>query len=384
MYVAVTRAQERLILSGAVPYGQLARRGSPRRRADRLGGAGVRTGHRRAPDGRRAGGRRRRRAHVGRASGAGAGSSERPRHPGPGAPVSDTGAADRGRGGGRGRRARAGSAAAPTPPRPVDHVSYSALEQYDACGYRFYLERVLGLPESDPVSGPDSADGLDARLRGTIAHALLENLDFAAPAVPDVARRPRRSRGGAAPSPPKPRPRSCARSWRPSPAASCAARLAAASDVRREAPFAYPLRAGEEEGLLVNGVVDVIGQARATGADRRLQERPRRRRTTAAYVERHYGTQRLVYALAALRDGAAEVVVVHCLLERPGEPVAATFGRRTSPTWSGRLAGLRRRILRRGIRRHPPPNRELCAGCPGRGCAVLVAAELTMADPPPS
>lgn len=271
----------------------------------------------------------------------------------------------------------------PPPPRigPVDHVSYSALEQYDGCGYRFYLERVVGLPASDPVSGADSADGLDPRLRGTIAHALLENLDFAAPYVPDVAGVSHVARAcGAEPTDAE------AEQLRALVAAfarsDLCARLAAASDARREAPFAYPLRAGEEEGLLVSGVVDVIAKEgdRALIVDYKSDRDPPA--DAAAYVERHYGTQRLVYGLAALRGGAVEAVVVHCLLERPGEPVAATFRAADQPELERRLAGLADRILREEFGVSPRPNRELCAGCPGRGSLCSWPLEATMADPP--
>jgi ATP-dependent exoDNAse (exonuclease V) beta subunit len=270
----------------------------------------------------------------------------------------------------------------PRPVAPVDHVSYSALEQYDACGYRFYLERVLGLPGTDPVSGPDPATGLDARLRGTIAHALLERIDFAAPAVPDGAGVRDVARGcGTEPTEAE------AEELRALVAAfagsELCARLAAASDVRREAPFAYPLHVGEEEGLLVNGVVDVIANEgdRALIVDYKSDRLPPA--DAPGYVDRHYGTQRLVYALAALRGGAAEAVVVHCLLERPGEPVAATFRAADQPELERHLAGLADRILREEFDVSPRPNRELCAGCPGRGSLCSWPLEQTMADPPP-
>jgi hypothetical protein len=157
-----------------------------------------------------------------------------------------------------------------------------------------------------------------------------------------------------------------------------------ASDVRREAPFAFPLRAGEEEGLLVNGVVDVIAHEgdRALIVDYKSDRLPPA--DSAAYVERHYGTQRLVYALAALRDGAAEAVVVHCLLERPDEPVAVTYRAADRAELELRLEGLADRILREEFDVSPRPNRELCAGCPGRGSLCSWSLEQTMADPPPA
>ena len=45
----------------------------------------------------------------------------------------------------------------------------------------------------------------------------------------------------------------------------------------------------------------------------------------AAFVDEHYGVQRRVYALAALRGGAARVEVAYAFLERPHEPLATRF-----------------------------------------------------------
>jgi hypothetical protein len=161
------------------------------------------------------------------------------------------------------------------------------------------------------------------------------------------------------------------------------ARLASASDVRREAPFAFPLRAGDAEGLLVSGVVDLIANEgdRALIVDYKSDRLPPT--DSAAYVEGHYGTQRLVYALAALRDGAAGAVVVHCLLERPDEPVTATYRAADRAGLESRLEELAGRVLSGEFEVSPQPNRELCAGCPGRGSLCSWPLELTMADPPP-
>ena len=102
----------------------------------------------------------------------------------------------------------------------------------------------------------------------------------------------------------------------------------------------------------------------------------------AAYVERHYGVQRLVYALAALRDGAAEAVVVHVLLERPDEPVAATYRAADLAELEVRLEGLAHGIVGEEFAVSPLPNRELCAGCPARGSLCSWPLERTMAEPP--
>src|SRR5439155_12096763 len=88
---------------------------------------------------------------------------------------------------------------------PVARLSYSALESYKRCGYRFYLERVAGLRGPDPGRAlrlaPPARNGqlvLDLRepppeeappgvtplLRGTIVHQLLERFDFDRPGPP--------------------------------------------------------------------------------------------------------------------------------------------------------------------------------------------------------
>ena len=70
-------------------------------------------------------------------------------------------------------------------------LSYSSLSEFERCGYRYYLERVLGLPEDHAAATASVAVGsLEARVRGTIVHRLLEPLDFArggAPSEEDVA-----------------------------------------------------------------------------------------------------------------------------------------------------------------------------------------------------
>jgi hypothetical protein len=85
-----------------------------------------------------------------------------------------------------------------------------------------------------------------------------------------------------------------------------------------------------------------------------------------AVVKGAYSTQRLVYALAALRAGAAVVQVAHCFLERAAEPVIATF----TPAERGQLE-LELETLASGVlRRHFPvaadPHRGLCDGCPAQ------------------
>ena len=93
---------------------------------------------------------------------------------------------------------------------------------------------------------------------------------------------------------------------------------------RREAPFAFAARPRRAAAPLVTGFLDCSPGSRDGSvlivdykSDRLEGADP------AELVDRDYATQRLVYALAALRDGAPRVEVAYCFLERPAEPVTA-------------------------------------------------------------
>ena len=86
----------------------------------------------------------------------------------------------------------------------------------------------------------------------------------------------------------------------------------------------------------------------------------------AEVVERDYATQRIVYALAALRDGAPRVEVAYCFLERPAEPVTAAFTRPTPPPSPSASHELASGLLEGRYEVTATPHRDLCADCPGR------------------
>ncbi len=270
----------------------------------------------------------------------------------------------------------------PPPAAPVSALSYSALADYARCGYRFYAERVLGLPlvgdrgaaapGLDPP-GPEnsrqrilaSAEGaaLDGAERGTLVHALLERLDFRRPVAPS-AETIMRARGGPGPGPSAGEAEELATMLAGFAASELCARLGRASDIRREERFAFPLT----DGVLVTGVLDVVARERGGRmlvvdykSDRLGGREPR------SVVQHGYATQRLIYALAALRAGATEAEVVHVFLERPDDPVHEIVA-------SGDCARLERELLELAggvIRREFPvadePRRALCQGCPAEG-----------------
>ena len=102
----------------------------------------------------------------------------------------------------------------------------------------------------------------------------------------------------------------------------------------------------------------------------------------AAVVERQYGTQRLVYALAALHAGAEGVEISHCFLERPDAPVSVTFERAQMAELQARLEALGRGVLERRFEVAPAPYRGLCAGCPAQGGLCSWPLEMTRRESP--
>ena len=149
---------------------------------------------------------------------------------------------------------------------------------------------------------------------------------------------------------------------------------------RREAAFSFPL--DPAGGALVNGVVDVLARAPDGSvlvvdykSDRLGDAEP------AEVVERDYATQRIVYALAALRDGAPSVEVAYAFLERPDAPVSATFTARDVPALAERLTNLAEGVLEG---RHPvaaEPHRALCGDCPGRATLCSWPEAMTLREP---
>jgi ATP-dependent helicase/nuclease subunit A len=264
-------------------------------------------------------------------------------------------------------------------PPPVTHLSYSALGEYARCGYRFYVERVLGVPpvpDSPAATAPGvpraaEREAAPASLtpveRGILVHALLEKLDFRRPVAPtaaEVARAMEQLPSAAEHPPSAAESDQIAALIKLFVESDMRRRLAAASDVRREVRFAFPL----EGHVLINGALDALARE---PAGRMLVVDYKSDRLEGAdpgqLVLANYATQRLVYALAALRAGAREVEVAHLFLEAPREPVIATFGASDAPRLERELAGLAAGVLRRDFEVTEQPHRGICNGCPAEG-----------------
>jgi ATP-dependent exoDNAse (exonuclease V) beta subunit len=271
---------------------------------------------------------------------------------------------------------------------PVSALSYSSLAEYQRCGYRFYAERVLRLPplpgQGGEVPAVLATGALSALDRGTLVHALLERLDFRRPVRPTeamIAEAARRSGLRAAPAGDD--AAQVAELVERFAAGEVCGRLARATAVRREARFRFLLGGGGAGGVLIGGVFDVIAREpagrtlvvdyktdRLEGAD------------PQALADGAYGTQRLVYALAALRAGATEVEVIHTFLERPQRPAVATFTSDQAPALETRLAALARGVLERDFRVTDVPHRAVCDGCPAEGGLCSWPLEMTRREAP--
>jgi ATP-dependent helicase/nuclease subunit A len=239
----------------------------------------------------------------------------------------------------------------PVPKPPVyrmRRLSYSALALFGRCPYRFYAERIVGASPRD-ITDSTGGEGLAATEVGDAVHVALEH------EVPEEELGERvRSRYPAATDEDIVRVESLVRAWRQSPLAR---RLAEPEDVQRELAFAFEL-----DGVLVHGRFDVfrLVGGRALVVDyktNRLEEV-----TPSEAVEGEYALQRLVYALAALRAGAEEVEVAYVFLERPDEPVTAVLGRADVARLEGELSAAIEMIHAGEFQ--PTPSELACAGCP--------------------
>jgi ATP-dependent exoDNAse (exonuclease V) beta subunit len=247
----------------------------------------------------------------------------------------------------------------------ISSLSYTSLSELERCGYRYYLERVLGLGEDRAAIGaPTRTGGLDPRERGILVHSLMESLDFERPRPPSpgVVGESARALGMHASA------EECVEIAALIDTASRAApasRLAQAITVHREHPFAFTLGAHEP---LVTGVIDLLAGEPDGGClvvDYK-SDRVGRDVDLGELVELQYGIQRLLYALAVLRDGAPRVEILHWFLERPAEWVGARYSAAERLELEQQLAARVDRARELAFAVSPRPHRGLCLTCPGR------------------
>jgi ATP-dependent helicase/nuclease subunit A len=243
-------------------------------------------------------------------------------------------------------------------PRPPLHrvrrLSYSALSLFEQCSYRYFAERVVGLRPQRGAGSVPGHEGLAATEIGDAVHALLERVDLHVPAVPADLAELVRARYPAVTEEELERIRAFVAAYCGS---ELAGRIAALDGAAAERPFAF-----EHDGVLLHGRLDVLQRdgERALVVDyktNRLEEE-----SPADVVERDYRLQRLVYALACFRAGAAEVEVVYQFLERPNELVTACYLVGQVPELEAELSRAIDEIQAGEFR--PTPSEFACADCP--------------------
>jgi ATP-dependent helicase/nuclease subunit A len=364
LYVAMTRAQELLLLSGSVDFGRWPRQGPSSAPISWLGPAlsqelPALLATREAVSFDLAVGAGGATVHC-RLNSPGAPSLGEPRAAGP-PPVVQAPAHT---------LADAARTPAPSSQQPrasastrISTLSYSSLSQLERCGYRYYLERVLGIGEDRAAMRAAGDQGLEARARGTLVHRLMELHDFTGREAMSAAEVGERARAlGLRVG--EQELEELATLVTGSFEAEPAGRVAAARTVRREHPFAFSLGASEP---LINGVIDLLA-VEADGASLVLDYKSDRVGADLdldALVEREYSIQRLIYALAVLRDGAPAVEIVHWFLE-PRQWVGARYEAADRLELEEQLAQRIARAREPSFAVSPQPHRGLCLTCPGR------------------
>ena len=241
----------------------------------------------------------------------------------------------------------------PAPPlHTLRSLSYTALSLFERCSYRYYAERVVGLRPTDGSGRIPGQTGLAATEIGDAVHRLLEQVDLGAPAPPDLEQV--RAWYGGVTDEELERIGSLVRAYCDS---DLARRVAALPGTTVERPFAF-----EHDAVLLHGRLDVLQQedGRALVVDYKTNMLDEA--SPEGVVEDEYRVQRLVYALACFRAGADQVEVVYHFLERPDEVVSTTYQRSELASLEGELSAAIARIRAGEFR--PTPSEQACAGCP--------------------
>jgi ATP-dependent helicase/nuclease subunit A len=266
------------------------------------------------------------------------------------------------------------------PVAAAGHLSYAALATYSGCRYRFYVERVIGLeaptvreepreghddgerPQADELPAPAAGPRERSLAIGNAVHAALEASARRSWAPPDgaeleaiLAREGLDADGEA-----RDRVEALVEGWLSS---ELRAELeASGARIRPEVPFVLGLG-----GAVVRGKIDLLAE-RPEGPLVVDYKTDALRGADPAQLAARYETQRDLYALAvhgARRNGAAAVVrAAYCFLEAPERTSVEIYD-------EARVAAARQHLERlvAGIRagdfeRTDSPHPALCYGCP--------------------
>ncbi len=241
----------------------------------------------------------------------------------------------------------------PVPPlHRARRLSFTALSEFESCSYKYYARRVVGMRErrgAGTVSGEPGMGGIEI---GDAAHRLLEQIDPVNPVPPALDQ---------------------VRTWYPSVTdeelerisgyvsnwcdSELAQRLASLEGVQVERPFAF-----EHDGVVLEGRLDVLHRDGERALVLDYKTNPLGDTLPETVVDEHYSLQRLVYALACFRAGAAEVEVAYAFVERPDAVVSTVFAGDDVPALEAELSEAIGRIHAGEF--VPTPSDWACSGCP--------------------
>ena len=239
----------------------------------------------------------------------------------------------------------------PEPPfEPIRRLSFTALASFERCSYRYYAERLVGMRALRPTGG--EGEGLGALNVGDAVHRLLETIDLRDPQLVDVDR---------------------VRGWYPHVtdeelqliggfvesycSSPLARRVAALDGAQTEVQFAF-----EHDDVLIRGFLDMLHSTAGRALVVDYKTNALEESSPQEIVDQEYRLQRLVYALACFRSGATEVEVVYHFLERADAIVPTLFTTADVPALETELSAAIARIQAGEF--VPTPSEYACAGCP--------------------
>jgi RecB family exonuclease len=265
------------------------------------------------------------------------------------------------------------------PPALIGGLSYSALSAFENCGYRFYVERVLGIGEPEVVAVDGEGGGPEIRRRfgpGLAVHSLLEwsaRNQWRAPDRDRISSALREQ--GLGEDEGADQVGELTAAFLDSPLRE----EVADAQVSPEVPFVLSIG-----GTLIRGSIDLLAQ-RSDGSVLVVDYKTDRLqgRDPADTVAR-YSIQRDLYALAAGARGAP-VETAYVFLERADQPVRESFGEAELESARARVEAVLERLAEGRFEVTDRPHRALCADCPARErlCSQTIEAQLRDDPDPP-
>jgi ATP-dependent exoDNAse (exonuclease V) beta subunit len=254
-----------------------------------------------------------------------------------------------------------------SPVTPVGHdprrLSYSSIALFERCSLRYWGERVAGMRptawsvESARAGMAETSGALHATEIGDAVHRLLEITPVGGN-LSEKARAEFADLVGA---------------WYPDVTggelerilgdvdaylgSTTAQRLASLPDSAAERPFTFA-----HDGVLLHGRLDMLARDGTAAVVVDYKTNSLGERDPHAIVEDEYSLQRAIYALACLRSGAERAEVVYLFVERPDEPVVALYGRDDVESLEGQLSQAIAEIRKGHFTPRPSP--YACNGCP--------------------